>query len=206
VTVECSNCGGVDWPTLAALAIAAIALGITLREHREFLRRLRARANLRVTLSAKDADAHGVILMGGSAGTVIGRVGVDNKGDRAAGPTTLNLLAPRRLSNFRWCGPNGEPVPGLPNPEALPESLPDAEGGEIEAEYISVEIPRVGLKSSHVRFFSFYVNLREDGGDVVVPFLARASADELPEDIDEVTDRLVVRVRAPGSVAVDHPA
>jgi hypothetical protein len=219
MTVECSNCGGIGpefWLSLAALLFAGVAgwyakrsadatnqaltlardeVDMARTEHNEFLRQLQARARLVVELSAKGANDDGVLRMGGTAGTVIVRVGLSNDGERAAGATVINVLVPRRTESFAWCGPNGEPLPDLPSPEPIPETLTGPDGREVEAAYIAAELPRVGLKAHLVRFVKFYVTLPQDRSDVVVPIYARASADELPDDVDEVTHRLDVRIR-----------
>lgn len=99
MTVECSNCGGADWATIllsgGALAVALVALWITLREHRAFMRQASARALLTLTFRPLAADADGVIRREREgAFEAIVEVGISNEGDKAATGTTLNVLVP----------------------------------------------------------------------------------------------------------------
>jgi hypothetical protein len=87
MTVECSNCGDVGpafFLTLGALLIAGIALYFNWVQHRELLRRLRARAEFKVTLRTVDADENGVLWT--DAGTQITHVEVGIKNDGSAPP------------------------------------------------------------------------------------------------------------------------
>lgn len=90
--IECTNCGGgTDWLSLLvsflAVVVAAIALGITAREHREFMRQLQASAHLAIEFSLTNYDivpASGVLLHEASQINPIIRVTVRNTGNRTA--------------------------------------------------------------------------------------------------------------------------
>lgn len=155
MTVECSNCGGIGpefWLSLAALLLAGVAgwyakrsadstaealslardeVNMAKTEHAEFLRQLRARARFRLLPRPlyPEPDDDGVIRVDASTVRVLVEFGLKNVGDRAAGETVLNVLAPRSVSNFRWSGPRGEETPPDAKPAAdTPEELTDADG------------------------------------------------------------------------------
>jgi hypothetical protein len=195
--VECTNCGpGVEvWVTVGALLIAGVALVISAREHREFMRQLRARARFRLTPRVLGANERGVIETGGSVRHVRVEIGLKNIGDRAASATVINVVAPRRLESLRWCGPKGEDVtdPALRQTAETAEVLTDVEGRRFEAEYLARELPRVGRKMDYVGWITFAVAVPPEG-ETSVPLRVTAQADELPDDIQEVSERVMVRV------------
>ncbi len=76
-------------------------------EHAAFLRELRARARFTITARPLEADPDGVLRTDATRVFVRAEIGLANVGDKAAGPTTLNVLLPAGL-DARWCGPGGE--------------------------------------------------------------------------------------------------
>lgn len=197
--VECVNgCGGgINLVGIIALAVAVAALWMSWTEHREFLRRVKARARLEVTLRVvqpADARADGLIEMGGSGGTVVVELGVKNTGQKAAGPTTINLLAPE-YAELRWSGPRGEDL-GVDAKQRLTSGamILVSENTVVPERYLSKEAPRISLKSGHVTWASFYATLGS-GAELRVPLTATASCDDLPDDVDEVSVVLPLRIR-----------
>jgi len=196
VKFECTNCAGIGpefWITLGALAIAAGALVIAFREHREYMKQLQARARFTLRLRPLRADDDGVIHTKGSKAYVIVEIGLKNDGNRAAGPTVINVVAPRHLETLRFCGPSGEELPATQAPAEAAETLVDAQGGRMSSKFLSTELPRVSLRPHYLKFARFPVDV-PDQGEANVPLRVTAQADELPDDVSEVSERLLVRV------------
>lgn len=205
MTVECSNCGDVGpafYITFGALLIAAIALYFNWVQHREFLRRLRARAEFGLTIKTVDADEHGIRWT--SADTQITRVeiGIKNKGKRAAGETVLNVIVPRNLEYARWAGPGGQEVEGVNSATAkADELLTDETGAEQPAMYLSQGIPRISTKPHYLRFVTFPVELPPRDAPIqgrTIPIRVTIQADEIPDEVEEYSATHLVRVRRPG--------
>lgn len=197
--VECvKGCGGGINPVgIIALVVALAALWMAWREHREFLRRVKARARLEVTLRVIQPDTardDGLIEIGGNAGTIVVELGVKNTGEKAAGPTIINLLAPE-YAELRWSGPRGEDL----GPDAKQRLASGAmylvsQNTVVPERYLSKEAPRISLRSGHVTHASFYVTLGQSQ-ELKVPLRASAQCDELPDDVDEASVILPLRIR-----------
>ena len=166
--IECTNCGGgTDWLSLLvsflAVVVAAIALGITAREHREFMRQLQASAHLAIEFSVTNYDidpASGVLLHEASQINPIIRVTVRNTGNRTATDVVVNVEAPVFAENFRWCDPKGGPPQWERVPAAMTqdEPLTDESGTELPTQvlaYVESKLqtpwlsPAVASRSSH---------------------------------------------------------
>jgi hypothetical protein len=226
VTVECSNCGvGAElWVALASLVVAVASVIVALRaardskrsadatdravalahdevemarkEHDEFLRGLRARARFRLSLRSRPEPEDGVISVDASTVQVRVEIGLKNEGDRAAGETVLNVVAPRHVLDFRWCGPQGEAVPDAGPPAETPEELSDAQGRAWPGQYLSKILPRVTRRSHYATFVSLGIVVPRTG-ERSVPVKVTAQADELPDDVDEAVEHLMIRVALP---------
>lgn len=223
--VECSNCGGGPklWVALGSVFLAASSLVVALAaaifakrsagsaaesaelareevamtraEHEVWLKRMEARADLRLDLRTINADDEGVLRTTGSSVSVRVEVGVANAGELVAGQTTINVLAPRRTQNLRWCGPLGEDTElSHLRPAETDEKVQGGDGEGRQAEYLSRAIDQVGLRTPVVVHVRFTVNV-PDEGERVVSLRAKASADELPEGVDEVVADHLVCVR-----------
>jgi hypothetical protein len=112
--VECPDCGGeFPWELLIALLavlVAAGALWISAREHREFMRQTRARARFNVGMAVINIDNRlpdDPIVVDATEIRPVIRLSVENYGERAAAETLMNVLAPRTLQGFGWCAPDG---------------------------------------------------------------------------------------------------
>jgi len=165
-------------------------------EHLEFLRQLRARARFEVTLRAEGADESGVITSDATVTYVTVEVGLRNVGEKAAGPTFINLLAPQGIAHFKLMTEAGGEDPQQPRP--VPETL-TAEGHEVPAQFLSVD--RTPRRTSFTRRAFLQVPV-PDAGEAVIPVRVKVESDDLPDDEPEVVRDLTLRVRrppAPGS-------
>lgn len=169
----------MDWVTIAALAIAAIALVISIREHRAFAAQIGARADLRVTTN---------VLKGRYVGSSIVEVGVSNEGGKAAGPTIVNVLIPDDRIEIARCEQDGTPIPAAAL-RTTPEMLPGESGPSI---YLTWEIRRISIRSPHV----FYVSVGHVLTRERAPIRVKVQSDDLPDDVREV----VVDDSVPGSL------
>jgi hypothetical protein len=189
MTVECSNCGGLDspelWVAIAALVIAllsawwawrsasaagkAVALAseevaMAREQHTVFMRELGARARIRIDLSTyPEPDDDGVIR---NDGTELGlRVGVllKNEGDREARAVVLNVIVPAVYRDLRWCGPQGEQSEHAHPPAPTPEQMLDAEGRSYPAHYLSRTIDVLSRRSPLQAWATFYVQVPRHG-------------------------------------------
>ena len=198
--IECINCGGDGgsdlqfWITVGALVIAFLALMMNFVQFREFLRRSRARARFALTLTAANADAEGVIRTEGNAASVRVEVGIDNKGTLAAGETVINVMFPRWLDVLGWCGPNGQEIERARSSIAqTSETLEAPDGSEVEASYLVKTVDRVGTKPGHVFNFMCFVDVPETGR-LEIPLRLKVQADEIPNDVDEYVEDVVIGV------------
>src|SRR5690348_9231404 len=164
--VECTNCGGgTDWITVVALGIAVVALILNLREHVYFSAQVNARAKLKVNLRVLKADSSGVVRMPG-VGNMNARVeiGIDNTdGKKPATATVVNVLVPERTRAFQWTGPHGEPVPVAQIKNWTSERLVDGNGQEFPADYLTMEVSRVSIRTPAVLYFTAEVNVPKEG-------------------------------------------
>ena len=169
------------------------ALWIALREHHQFVNELRARACFKLTPTTLDADEDGVLRAEGTGGEVRVRIELENKGDKAAGETVLNVVFPAG-EGFRWCGPNGEAEENGERSDSTHEVLPGADGRELPARYLSRARRRIGLRNT----YAFYVAVRltfPDEKELTLPLRIHAEADEIPEDVREYSIRHTIRVQ-----------
>lgn len=176
-----------------SVSLAKDELTMARREHEVFLKELTARARFDLTLKSPQADDDGVIRTEGSGMWPRLEIGIANLGNKAAGPTTLNVLLPRHLEYARWCGPMGEDIPDVAPPADTAEVLPDGQGGEVPAMYLTEVLPRVGRRDHPVRWVRFSVHV-PDSGQMTIPLRVRASADELSDDESEPLVDVLLRI------------
>jgi hypothetical protein len=199
--IRCSNCGP-GWLgtalTLAALAVAAGALWIASREHREFMRQARARARFDLDASiANYAEAMdgGVIVHPASSIRPIVRVRIGNYGEKAAATTLMNVVAPRELDTIRWCGPTGQELDSVRPAFVNTEPIGSPDGRRIPSQTLAEEHSRITRKGGFVSFFCFTLALPEDGSELHLPFRISAQADEIPDDVSEYSVSFEIRAR-----------
>ena len=199
--IECTNCGdgaGLQfWVTVGALMIAFLALMMNFVQFREFLRRSRARAKFRLTLTAPYADPDGVIRTEGNAMTLRVQVGIKNEGSLAAGETVVNVLVPRWLDMAGWCGPNGEELERRPSLAETSERLRDSSGTEHEAKYLTKTLPRIGTKPGHVLYFMGFTDVPAEGRKEI-PMRLKVQADEIPDDVEEYVEDVIIGIEHKG--------
>jgi hypothetical protein len=220
VTVECSNCGAGPeaWAALilaalsfvvaiaalvyakrsadaaaATLALARDETKMARAEHEEFLRTLRARARFKLRFRfTPEADEDGVIRTGGTVIRMRIEILLKNEGERTAGETVVNVVASRGMG-LRWSDPRGSELPDATAAAETPEQLTDAEGKVRPAEYLAVTLPKVTLRSWYAKFATLYFDVPAEG-EMSVPLRVTAQADELPDDIDEEVEHIMLRV------------
>jgi hypothetical protein len=180
------------WIALAALVVAvasAVFAGVSVywshSEHVEFLKRLRARAVLHVTLVAVGNLAPGddplaVMCAPGEEFEQVFQIGISNSADSAAGPTNIDVLVPAITREFAWCDVAGRPLDPPSTPVETGEKLP-REGGETPAVWINKELHRVSTRGGLVRHFKLLVERNERR----LPIRVKAQCDELPDDVEE---------------------
>jgi hypothetical protein len=215
--VECSNYGAIGpefWLSLAALLLAGVAgwyakrsadaadaavglareeVKMARAEHEEFMRQLRARARFRLALRTTPApDDDGVIRENATVVNVRIEVILKNEGERAAGDTVVNVVAPRHVG-LRWCGPRGEQLADATPAAETPEELADADGRTWSGEYLKLTFPSVTRRAAYSRFAALSVEVPREGVRSV-PLKVTAQADELPDDVDEEVECLMIRV------------
>jgi hypothetical protein len=134
-------------------------------------------------------------------------IGIHNVGDGAAGATAINVLVPLPVEIF-WCDANGNELHDVPHATTSAARLRIGDR-EIEAKWLSREIHRVSTRVDQALFFACRLadNINR------VPIRIRATADELPDDVEEVVGDFVVKVYDPddttslrGTIAGQHPA
>jgi len=195
--IECTNCGGEAglqfWVTVGALVIAFLALMMNFVQFREFLRRSRARAKFRLTLTAPYADPDGVIRTEGNHVSLRVQIGIKNEGRLAAGETVVNVLLPQWLDVVGWCGPNGEELESRATLAETPERISDSNGTEHEANYLTKTLPRIGTKPGHVLYFMSFAEVPAEGRKEI-PMRLKVQADEIPDDIEEYVKDAIIGI------------
>jgi hypothetical protein len=206
--VTCSNChsDGTDWVALGSLIaaiiaalIAGVALAWSRSEHNEFLRRLRARARLRVTLTPLQAspvpdldDPLAVMAQDGLGYEQLFQVGVENYGDGAAGPAVINVLVPANVTVLYWSDGTGRRLDVPSGPLDTAETL-TRDGVEVSARWISTELRRVSTRTPQLQFFKVGV-----AADVNrMPIRIKAQCDELPDEEFEATGDFELKLHSP---------
>ena len=196
---------GTDWIALAAFVVAVLSAafaGVSIywahSEHVEFLKRLRARANLHVQLTAIGNQAAGtddplaVMMEPGCEFEQVLQIGIRNDGDSAAGPTNIDVLLPATIRQFAWCDGAGK----LLNPPGTPietgEKL-SRESGEAPAVWINKEIRRVSTRGGVVCHFKLLVERNERR----LPIRIKAQCDELPDEKDEECQDFELKIHNP---------
>jgi hypothetical protein len=183
------------WIALAALIVAFASARYTRqsvrmasREHVEFLKRLQARARLRVDLSAVSAnlapdDENPLAIMAppGQAFQQILQLGVRNEGDGAAGPTTINVLVPANVRGLEWSNSVGVISPDSHPARDTGEQVRRHDGTMVPALWIDKEIRRVSTRTPVLLYFKLVV----DRNDQRLPIRIKAQCDELPDDVFE---------------------
>lgn len=161
-----------------------------------------ARADFKLTIGFVDADAEsdgGIITTSGSTIWVRLQIGIENVGTRAAGPTKVNVLVPARYGNgtaLRWCNADGTEGLDLPAAAITAELVGEGDAAS-PATYLSRRLQSVSRRGADVMFIRMAVSPPTDG-HIELPVRAKAQADELPDDIDEVILDRVLRVRQRG--------
>ncbi len=185
---------------LTGLVLAAIGVYFAWRAHQARKQDRDARARFEVTIRTVDADEHGIRWTNADKQMTRIGVGIKNVGEKAAGPTLINVIVPASLEFARWSGPGGEEMPEGEMTAPTDELLPDAHGGEtVASKFLSMTLDHVGLRPHYEKFVQFPVDLppRESGlKQTTVPVRVKVQADELPADVDEhVVDCTVHVVR-----------
>ena len=120
-------------------------------------------------------------------------IGLKNTGERAARHTIVNLVAPRWLEELSWAEPGGSPKRGDARPPASTpdERLTDASGQEHSGIYLTEAPPLIGRRPAYVRYARFLL----PSGVESIPFRAVAQSDDLPEEVFEVREDFLLRLR-----------
>jgi hypothetical protein len=199
--IECRNCGDggglAVWASFAAVAVASGALWISAREHKAYMRQLRARARFSIELRVDNYDHDATTGMEDEAGTIrpVFRLKIDNYGERASAATLINVLVPREYaSTLRWSGPKGGELPTrTPFDSDELVTLPD--GAQVATTTLSGVIPRITRSGGQIEFFCFTVRLPDTGDQIAIPIRVLAHADEIPDDVPEYSGSMVFRAR-----------
>ena len=206
--VRCVNCADTAsrWLAVAAVIVAVLSFAGTLwmlsmarREHREFVATLNRRVKLVVTpgLATLEQQPDGRTL-------VVVQVGLNNVGDKVATRVGLNLLAPSWAEDFQWSDEAGQAI-SVGSPGTTSEILTASDGASHEAQYRYLELPYVGLSSSHYVKFARLHAPREHR---LIPLRAFVWGDDITPETHDLNDdgNIVVdyEVAVPDSVPVSE--
>lgn len=221
VTVRCVNCGpatGNDILTGIGLAAAAIgvivaivALVVAIRsltaaqdslkiaqtEHQEFMQQLTARARFDLSIRALDAGADGALeIVGASMANARFAIRLANTGDKASGPTNVEVRVPGSLRNFVWTDAGGTSYE--PRPIASRETLRMPDGRDVTTQLVTTQVPRVSTRTPVVLYIMFLV----EPSVTQVPVRIKAGSDDLPDDEGALVHDAIVQIRWLNPVAV----
>ena len=195
---RCVNCGGDNslslYIAVGAFVVALLSLYIAGREHREFMRQLRARADFEITLRFL-SFADNVLRSDAVQVDVRLEIGLKNTGQKAASETTINVLAPTFAADLRRTGPLGSPVGEWREPVNTSELLGTSDGSALPAHWLTMLLPRMGRKGGSVCFATFTIDVPEpNAGPRLVPMRVRVSAEELPDEVEDRVAEIELRV------------
>ena len=108
-----------------------------------------------------EPDDDGVIRNDGSVIRVRIEILLKNDGEKAAGETVLNVIAPRSFG-LRWCGPRGEGLEDMDPPAETPEELTDGRP-DAGSRILEAHVPRVTRRSWYSRHASLYFDMPPEG-------------------------------------------
>ena len=142
----------------AAFVVALVALYIAIEESGLFMDRRNARARFQLTVRVIQGAANNVLEIQPGVSSVMVRLGIglENKGEQAAGARAMEVRVPGSIPRFRWTDGGG--VPYGSGPAATSQSLPLGGGGETPALWVSTEIRRVRLRTPALRWFCSGLN------------------------------------------------
>jgi hypothetical protein len=199
--VHCQNCGGGDSLAVlgviiaaAAFVVAVFALYIAVREHREFMKQLQARARFDVTIDTDRFDGDVYETESNTTATMVFFVGLSNVGDKAAGETVVNVFTPASIGELLWSTRRGERSPaarGMATGDVL--TMPDGE--EVGAQMISHAIQRVSMRGRREVWFT----VDRVPVPCVLPIAAGVNSDDLPDDQEVAWASRTVQIRQKGA-------
>lgn len=180
--------------SLLSLRAAQAQRRMAAKEHAEFMRDLRARAELDVRVRGLDGPEDDLLERPPGALRTYGvvEVGIKNTGKRAARDTILNLVAPSWLEELSWAEPDGTARSDARVPVPTPdERLTDGGGQDHSGIYLVEVLPLIGRRPAYVRYARFIL----PHGHGTVPFCAIAQSDDLPDEVFEVRQDFLLRLR-----------
>jgi hypothetical protein len=166
-------------------------------EHAEFMRELRARASFEISLSTLNGPENDLLELPTGASRTYGliEVGLKNTGDRAARRTILNLVAQSWLAELGWVEPDGSPRADARSAMQTPDAqLRDGHGQEHPGIYLIEEFSSIDRRPAYVRRARFLL----PEGVETIPFRAVAQSDDLPDELFEVREDFLLRLRPGG--------
>lgn len=177
--------------TRDSLVTAQEGLRIAQKEHDAFMKQLTARADFKLTVERIDLPwgklPPELTGRGASKRILMFRLGVQNSGNRAAGPTILNFIMGPDPEIAYWSTVNGKrkeeddvPQDVTPTPD---EELKGSLDGEAPV-YLARIIERVSLKGVLIFHVVMVVDTHDlEDSSFEVRFTAQA--DELPDDVED---------------------
>lgn len=203
---------GVNWTevgTISGLVIGgfgALAAGVGLRyqgqQHRRLTAELVKRADFEVTLSMNPAvggvepgpDNSVIVRTTASAMNLRFQIGLRNSGSLAATHVSVDFLtAAQGAGGFYWTDEEGNPDADSTGPVVTSEQLGPANA---TTRWLSLELPRVAKNAWTLVYTTLEVDL-PNAGSLDVHARAKATSDDLPDDVSGRSRDLVVRVRRP---------
>jgi hypothetical protein len=155
--------------SLRALNIAREEHGLSVTEHKEFLRQITARADIVLTAGLLP-DMGDTYVLQASAAIIRVQIGLQNVGDKAAGETTVEVLLPGGLTGLYWSDRGGTQLPTDSSPAR--ERLPLPQGGEAAAQLLTRKIARVPRGAPEYLWMMFTV--ASAPAEIVVRIKARS--------------------------------
>jgi hypothetical protein len=199
--VRCINCGGSDslvtWSRIIAIVALVVALGALYnpaREHREFVKQLRARARFELKIDTDRFFGDVYETEAFASVSLVVRVGVSNVGDKAAGETIVNVLTPASPGELSWSTASGQKIgaePGRPSGDAV--TMPGGE--EVQAQVVSYVMERVSRRGRREVWF-MVENLPVPSD---LPVAVVVNSDDLPDDQDVAFAQRTFHVRSKGT-------
>jgi hypothetical protein len=107
-----------------------------------------------------------------------------------------NVIVPAVYKNFHWCGPVGEKIEHAHPPVPTPELMPNPDGRDRAAHYLSRTIDVLSRRSPFQAWATFYVEVPRHGEspETSIPVRVTAESDDLPDAEPEASASLMIRL------------
>ncbi|MEZ5078406.1 MAG: hypothetical protein R2725_13300 [Solirubrobacterales bacterium] len=200
--------GGTETLGIIGLVVALLSLAVAIKawmvsdaslriaraEHREFEKKLNARADFALDLALDNPEPRdGVVDLTTQKAFLRWKIDINNIGEIAADGVTVEFLFPSDIAvrkadigwtmlDGSWMG-TGNADDHVPLPTS--EEVTTDDGESVPAEYLVKDMGRISVTRRPVLFAGIKVERPKRGEEIRVPVSVRIRSDDLPDDVDD---------------------